>query len=139
MPFAAGLPVYFENAAGRVLEHPNGYAVFVYAPGKRVLTDLQALLTHTAQLLTRRSWHRMLADQRRMSPFTEEENKWIVEYWLDPANQRPQGIYAAILLAEDVFARLSVSQLIQDAQAAALTYHLFDNEPEASAWLQKQQ
>jgi hypothetical protein len=138
MPFATGLPIYFENATGRVLEHPNGYAVFVYAPGPRVLTDLQALLTHTAQLLHRRNWYRILADQRRMAPFTEEESKWVLEYWLDPANQRPQGIYAAILLAEDVFARLSVSQLMQDAQAAALTYHLFDNEPEASAWLQRQ-
>lgn len=137
MPFAAGLPIYFTNPAGRVLEHPAGYAVFEYAPGRRQLSDLQALLTHTGQLLRRRQWHRLLGDQRRMTPFTEEESKWILEYWLDPANQHPRGLYAAVLLAEDVFARLATTQLINDAKAAALTYHMFDNEPAASAWLQQ--
>ena len=135
MPFAAGLPVYFQNPAGRVLEHPAGYAVFEYAPGKRQLSDLQALLVHTGQLLRRHQWNRLLGDQRRMSPFTEEESKWIVEYWLDPANQSPGGLYAAVLLAEDVFARLATAQLINDAKAAALTYHMFDNEQAAVAWL----
>ncbi|MBO2008796.1 hypothetical protein [Hymenobacter negativus] len=137
MPFATGLSVYFENPAGRVLEHPAGYAVFVYAPGKRQFGDLQALLIHTGQLLRRRQWHRLLGDQRRMTPFTEEESKWILEYWLDPANQQPRGLYAAVLLAEDVFARLATTQLINDAKAAALTYHLFDNEIAAAAWLQQ--
>ena len=137
MPFTAGLPVYFENPAGRVLEHPAGYGVLVYSPGKRELTELQALLVHTGQLLRRRQWHRLLGDQRRMTPYTEQESAWILGYWLDPANQQPQGLYAAILLAEDVFARLSTTQLISDAKAAALTYHFFDNELTASAWLQQ--
>jgi hypothetical protein len=137
MPFATGLSIYFENPAGRVLEHPNGYAVLVYAPGKRQLSDLQALLIHTGHLLRRRQWNRLLGDQRRMAPFTAEESKWILEYWLDPANQQPQGLYAAVLLAEDVFARLTTTQLINDAKAAALTYHFFDNELAASAWLRQ--
>jgi hypothetical protein len=135
MPFAAGLSVYFANPAGRVLEHPTGYAVFEYAPGKRQLGDLQALLIHTGQLLRRHQWYRLLGDQRRMSPFTEEESKWILGYWLDPANQQSRNLYAAVLLAEDVFARLSTAQLINDAKASSLIYHLFDNEPEAVAWL----
>ena len=137
MSFTAGLPVYFQNPAGRLLEHPDGYAVFVYAPGKRQFSELQALLIHTGQLLRRRQWNRLLGDQRRMTPFTKEESAWIVEHWLDPANQQPQGLYAAILLAEDVFARLSTTQLINDAKAATLTYHFFDNELPASAWLQQ--
>ncbi|GAB3845317.1 hypothetical protein GCM10028822_03600 [Hymenobacter terrigena] len=48
--------------------------MFQYHPGKRRLTDLQALLTHTRNLLNRNQWHRLLGDQRRMSPFTEEES-----------------------------------------------------------------
>jgi hypothetical protein len=135
MPFATGLPVYFANSAGRVLEHPAGYAVFEYAPGARQLSDLQALLIHTGQLLRRRQWHRLLGDQRRMTPFTAEESAWILGYWLDPANQHTQALYAAVLLAEDVFARLATTQLINDAKAATLTYHMFDNEPAAAAWL----
>jgi hypothetical protein len=29
------------------------------------------------------------------------------------------------------------SQLMQDAKAVTLTYHLFDNEPEAADWLRQ--
>jgi hypothetical protein len=41
---ASGLSIYFENAAGRLLEHPDGYVYFQYRAGKRTFTDLQALL-----------------------------------------------------------------------------------------------
>lgn len=66
--------LFFENPAGRLLEHPNGYVVFQYHPGKRKLSDLQTLLTHTHNLLDRNMWHRMLCDQRLMAPFTAEES-----------------------------------------------------------------
>jgi hypothetical protein len=70
-----------------------------------------------------------------MSPFTEEETAWVTTYWLDHHRQRPGGIYAAVLLANDVFARLSATQLRHEAKAAALTYRLFEAEAEAAAWL----
>ena len=133
----AELRIYFENPAGRILEHPDGYVVFQYHPGKRQLTDLQALLTHTRQLLHRNSWNKMLGDQRLMSPFTPEESKWIVEYWLDGSRQRPGGLYGAVILANDVFARLATDQVMHDAQASALTYRLFDSEEKAVAWLKQ--
>jgi hypothetical protein len=68
-----------------------------YAPGKRQLRGLPALLMHTCHLLHRHQWYRLLGDQRQMMPFTEEESKWILEYWLDPANQYSQGLSAAAL------------------------------------------
>lgn len=76
------LRLYFSNPVGSVYEHPDGYAVVVYAPGPRRLDYLQAFLTHTSTLLQSRGWYKMLADQRRMSPFTPEESSWIVDYWL---------------------------------------------------------
>jgi hypothetical protein len=127
------LPLYFENPVGRVLEHPDGYAVVEYHAGKRKLNELQAFLTHTGQLLQRRSWNRLLGDQRLLSPFTDEESAWILNYWLDrPANQQ---IWAAVILPNDVFARLSVSQMVTEAKAASLTYRLFNTADEAAAWL----
>lgn len=129
--------VYFENSVGRLLEHPDGYVVFEYKPGKRKLSDLQALLVHTRNLLERNVWHRMLGDQRLMAPFTEEESTWIVNYWLDATRQRPGGIYGAILLANDVFARLSMDQVMHEAKASALTYRLFDSEEKAATWLRE--
>ncbi len=135
--YSTSLSLYFENAAGRLLEHPDQYVIFQYHPGKRKFTDLQALLTHTGILLRRNNWHKLLGDQRLMVPFTEEESKWIVEYWLTGPQQRAGGLYGAILVAHDVFARLSMSQIMHEAQAASLTYRLFENEKEAATWLRQ--
>ncbi len=131
----ATLTIYFENAAGRLLEHPDGYVVFRYYAGKRKFIDLQALFVHTRNLLQRNNWHRLLGDQRLMAPFTPEESAWIVSYWLDGTHQRSGGLYGAVLLANDVFARLSMGQVMHEAKASALTYRLFDNEVEAVSWL----
>ncbi|WP_426061254.1 hypothetical protein [Hymenobacter sp. B1770] len=127
--------IYFENSTGRVLEHPDGFVIFQYHSGPRTFHHLQALLTHTRNLLTRRGWHRMLGDQRLMAPFTEEESLWIVNHWLDPAQQGPRGLYGAILLAPDEFARLPSAQALQEAKAGALTYRVFASEESAVAWL----
>jgi hypothetical protein len=42
-----------------------------------------------------------------------------------------------VLLAHDVFARLSSAQVMHEAQAAALTYRVFDTEEAAVAWLKQ--
>lgn len=136
MPYAS-LPLYFENAVATLREHPSGYAIFEYKPGKRSFTEFQAALTHLSNLLRRHDWHKILGDQRRMTPFTEEENAWVVDYWLDVTRQRPGGIYAAVLLADDVFARLAATQLRHENKQAALTYRLFDEEIAAAAWLRQ--
>jgi hypothetical protein len=132
---SSSLPVSFQNAAVTLREHPHGYVIFEYQAGKREFADYQAAHTHTNHLLHRREWRKILADQRLMSPFTEEETTWVTTYWLDQNGQRPGGIYAALLLANDVFARLSATPLRQEAKAAALTYRLFEDEAAAAAWL----
>ncbi|MBF9239656.1 hypothetical protein I2I05_19845 [Hymenobacter sp. BT683] len=127
--------LYFENKAGRLLEHPDGYVVLEYKPGPRQFTDLQALLAHVRNLLERNRWHRLLGDQRLMAPFSEQERAWIVEYWLDRSRQRAGGIHSAVILAHDVFARLSMDQVTHAANVSALTYRVFDTEEAAAAWL----
>lgn len=137
MPSTATPKLYFENKVGRLLEHPDGYAIFAYHPGERQLSDLQALLTHTRNLLERNQWHRMLGDQRLMSPFTAEESAWIVDYWLDGSRQRPSGLYAAVLVSPDDFALLPPDQAQQEIKVAALTYRLFDTLAPAETWLRQ--
>jgi hypothetical protein len=134
MPYST-LSLYFENSVGRVLENPKGYLVVEYHPGPRKFSDLQALLTHAGQALTRHGWHKLLGDQRLLAPFTPEESKWITEHWLTAAQLRTNTVYGAVLLPHDVFARLSVSQLINDSKAAAMTYRLFEDLKAAEAWL----
>ena len=129
----AALPIYFENAVATLREHPDGYVVFEYHPGPRLFAEFQAVLTHTGNLLRRKQWHKILGDQRLMTPFTEQETAWITNYWLDHARHRAGGIYAAVLLANDVFARLAATQLRHEAKAAALTYRLFESEADAAA------
>lgn len=128
--------LYFENPVGRLLEHPDGYAIVAYNAGKRKLSDTQAFLTHASQLLQARGWRKMLGDQHLMSPFTEEERLWIQNFWVSRTSQGAT-IYGAVILPQDVFARLSVNLVMSDAQQAALNYRLFDNEADAKAWLTK--
>jgi hypothetical protein len=127
--------LYFENAAGRAFAHHSGFAVFQYLSGKRLFADLQARLARARHLLERNRWHRLLGDQRLMAPFTEEESTWIVEHWLDPARLGPKGLFCAVLLAHDVFACLSMSQVMYEAQASYMTYRLFETEEQAVLWL----
>lgn len=127
--------LYFENPVGRLLEHPDGYAIVEYAAGPRDFATFQAFLTHTSQLLRRQQWHKMLADQRLMAPYTDQERAWINEYWLAQKADDGYLLYGAVVLPQDVFSRLSTSMVLNDAQQSALTYRLFENETEAVAWL----
>ncbi|HEX8659510.1 MAG TPA: hypothetical protein VF690_18360 [Hymenobacter sp.] len=133
----APLRLYFENAVGRLYEHPDGFAVFRFNPGKRKLSELQGLLTHVRNLLMTKRWHRFLADQRLLAPFTPEEAAWIVNHWRDASAQRPGGLYGAVVLAEDVFARLAMGQVAHQANASTMNFRLFETEAQALAWLKQ--
>ena len=129
--------IYFENAVGRLSEHAHAYALVQYKPGKRAFTDFQALLTHLGHLLHRRNWHKVLTDQRAMPPFTDEEREWINQRWLHtPLGVRQERV-AAVLLPHDVFARLSSNLVMHDAKEGTLTYHIFEDEAAAGAWLRQ--
>jgi hypothetical protein len=125
----------YENAAGQVLAHPAGYAQLIYKPGPRSLADLQALITQIGQLLIRHNWYRMLGDQRFMTPLLPEQSTCLVAYWTAYTQQRPRQLYAAVVLAQDVFARLAVSQLRQTMSGTKITYGQFADELAATAWL----
>jgi hypothetical protein len=127
--------IYFENPVGRLIEHPHGYALIQYAAGPRDFATFQAFLTHTSQLLRRHGWNKMLADQRQISPFTEEERQWIQEYWLARHESADHALYGAVIIPSDVFARLSVNLVLNDSQHAALTFRMFEEETEAVLWL----
>ncbi|AHJ96657.1 hypothetical protein [Hymenobacter swuensis] len=131
--------LYFENAVGRLLEvaAPFNCAIVQYKPGKRNFEEMQAFLTHTRQLLVSRNWYKILNDQRDMTAFSEQERQWIAEHWL---NASPKGTplhHVAVLLSHDVFARLSMNLIINEARELGLVYRLFEEEASATAWLQQ--
>jgi len=135
MLLLSGLPLYFENPIGRLYEHPDGYLIVDYNAGARQMEEYQAFLSHTANALRRHGWNKMLANQRLLVPFTQQERTWLREHWLAVSHAPQREMIAAVLLPDDVFARLSVSNLLQDAREGALVYRSFDSAQEAATWL----
>ena len=131
--------LYFENPVGRVLEDPNGFALVQYMAGPRDFATFQAFLTHTHQLLRRHGWHKMLADQRQMTPFTEQERAWITDHWLAQSADDGYQLFGAIIIASDVYARLAPAPLADAVRhQSALTYRIFEAEQDATSWLAQQ-
>jgi hypothetical protein len=128
--------LYFENPVGRLLEHPNGYALIQYTPGPRDFGTFKAFLTHTNLLLRRHGWDKLLADQRTMAPFSEAELAWIQDNWLLRTEDGGRELFGAVLIPAEVFAHLAATQDMNDThQQAALTYRIFQDEATATAWL----
>lgn len=135
---SSSMRLYFENPAGRLLEHPDGYALVQYTAAPRNFAVFQAFLTHTHHLLRRRGWHKMLADQRLMPPFTDEERQWIGQDWLARSASEGYALFGAIIIPTDVYARLTQDLAMNPVQQnSALTYRLFTTEDEATAWLRQ--
>ncbi|KUG06741.1 hypothetical protein [Solirubrum puertoriconensis] len=133
----ATLRVYFENASGRVAEHPEGFAVVTWYKGTRQLDDFRAVLNHLDRLLRLRNGSKLLADQRLMTPFTPAESNWVVEDWLPRAVGEGPYRYAAVLLPLDVFARLSTKNVLSESQEKFLAYQFCADEAEAAQWLRQ--
>ncbi|GAA4054286.1 hypothetical protein GCM10022409_46670 [Hymenobacter glaciei] len=129
--------LYFENAVGRLYEHPDGYALFRFSAGQRKLSELQGLFRHVRHVLERNGWHHFLSDQRLLAPFTPEEVDWLVDYWRDTAAQHPAGLYGAVVMSHNVFTRLAMGQIVQQANTASMYFRRFETEAEATGWLEQ--
>ena len=129
--------LYFENSAGRVWEEPTSYIRLEYRAGTREVAQFRALLTHTAQALSRRQWSKILVDQRDMAPYNPVEQDWMTNEWL-PRTVRENGYrFGAILVAHNVFARLATNQFIMASRELPHTYRTFEAEEAAVAWLRE--
>ncbi|MBF9221679.1 hypothetical protein [Hymenobacter ruricola] len=128
--------LYFENSIGRIWEEPQGYVRLEYRPGAREMVQFRALLTHLAQALLRRQWSKALIDQRAMAPYTPAELDWMTNEWLPGAVRDCGYRHGAALVAHDVFARLAMNQLVMANRGLAHVYRTFENEAEATEWLE---
>ena len=127
--------LYFENLAGRVWEEPLGYLRLEYRAGPREETQFRALLTHVLRALVRQGEGKLLVDQRKMAPYSDAERTWLVSEWLPRAVREARYRYGAVLLAEDVFARVSMTRLALAARDLSNTYKTFETEAAALDWL----
>ncbi|MDF7814007.1 hypothetical protein [Hymenobacter sp. YC55] len=131
--------VYYENAVGRAVDDPLGFARLTYHTGSRPRDAFQALLGHVTRLLARRGDGCLLVDQRRMASFTPEEQAYMIEQWLPRTVQEGGYRYGAVIVAEDVFARLAMAAVVTGVRALPLQYRHFEQESAAVSWLLEQQ
>ncbi|WP_210516979.1 hypothetical protein [Hymenobacter terricola] len=130
--------LYFENSTGRIWEEPEGFVRLEYRAGPREIVQFRALLTHTAQAMSRRQWVKMLIDQREMASLSPGEQDWMTNEWLPRAVAESGYQYGAILLAHNVFAHLATNQFVMASRALSTTYRTFETEDTAVAWLLEQ-
>lgn len=76
-----------------------------------------------------------MGDQRLMTPLPPEQRAWLVAYWDSYTQQHPGRVDAAVVHADDVFARLAVRQLRQAIGVATIACRSFADKTAAAAWL----
>lgn len=127
--------IFFENIAGRVLVQPAGYLCSCWSASPHSLADTQALLLHVSKGLRHYSWGKVLSNQLEMPPFTAEEQAWITQEWLPHAAHEAGYRTGAILLTNNLYARLATAFVTTHVQGLPVRYRSFDNEADATAWL----
>jgi hypothetical protein len=131
MPTATTL---FNNAAGTLEAHPQGYAIVRYHPGTVEIPALQELLTRLGQLLLQRGWRKVLVDTRALAVFRPEVKDWARANWIAPVIARPPELILATLLPDNVFGRLAMTELQLGSSSGNQNLN-FANEADAHAYL----
>lgn len=121
--------LYFENAVGRLYGHPDGYALIQFHPGQRKFSEMQQLFNQVRRLLELNRWHRFLTDQRLLDPYNPEEAAWIVDHWRNTAAEHPEGLYGAVVMSHNVFTRLVMGQIVQEANTATAMHQPIQPAP----------
>ncbi|OUJ69173.1 hypothetical protein BXP70_26870 [Hymenobacter crusticola] len=125
---------YYGNAVGLVQEHSD-YVRLRYHAGQRQAVEFQALLGHVTRALARHGAGKLLIDQRAMAPYSPPEQAYVLQQWLPRTIVEGHYRWGAVVMAQDVFARLAMDTIRTQAQTLPLTYRFFTEEPEALAWL----
>lgn len=127
--------IYFKNSAGCIWEEPAHYVRLDYYPGPRQEAEFKALLTHARRAMQRHGWGRLLINQQQMTPFTPTETSWMVNEWLPQAVREAGYRHGAVVVADDVFARLAMTGLAPTSRQLGHTYRNFEEEEKAIEWL----
>ncbi|RPD44085.1 hypothetical protein DNI29_22055 [Hymenobacter sediminis] len=130
--------VHYENAIGRAVDDPLGFARLTYRPGARELAPFATLLGQVTRLLAWRGDGCLLVDQRLMEPFTPAEQEFVIGHWLPQAVADGGYRFGAVVLANNVFARLATRTVTTAVRNLPMVYQYFEQEEQAIAWLLEQ-
>lgn len=129
----------FENNAGRIIREPAGYIRLQWLADSVGSTDVRTLFEHFlwVQVQADNSRH-LLIDQRLARPFSEADREWLTHEWLPYCTQLLGFHYAAHILAQNVFTRLSSVAVMAKARSLHLNHQAFEDEATALTWLLQQ-
>lgn len=125
---------FFENAAGRLVPDLLGFLRLTWQAGPTSSADRRVLLEQMLRWLKQNGTGKVLADQRLMTPFSPADQEWINTDWTPRAVQDGNYRFRAILIAENVFARLATAAVMMPRRDE-IAYQLFDEEEAAIKWL----
>ncbi|UOR03836.1 hypothetical protein MUN82_12855 [Hymenobacter aerilatus] len=112
----AALPIVFENTAGIIAAHADGYALVRYHALTRRSNDLQNLLEYLGSFLIDQGWQRILCDARHMQALTSDEQRWVREQWYPNNVTRPNQLSTAYLSGGDTAVKLLLEEIAPSAQ-----------------------
>ncbi|GAB2774118.1 hypothetical protein HNQ93_001011 [Hymenobacter luteus] len=132
--------VYFESAAGTLLEDPAGFIRAIWGSNAQQYTtaDAQEFFSQMMAGMQRRGWSRMFVDQTHMRPFTAEEQRWISQEWLPRAVTHGGYRHGAVVVSPNVMVRLATAYITTQVLNLSLIYRSFDSAAAAQAWLLEQ-
>lgn len=110
------LPIVFENTAGIIAAHADGYALVRYHALTRRSNDLQNLLEYLGSFLLNQGWQCILCDARNMQALTIDEQRWVQEQWYSSNVKRPSQLSTAYLSGQDTSVQLLLEAVVPDVQ-----------------------
>ncbi|UYZ60042.1 hypothetical protein [Hymenobacter latericus] len=125
----------FANAGARVVQVHPGYLQLEWRPGATQPEVATAVFEGLLLAMRLTGCHRVLSDQRQMPPLPPATQRWVAEQWLPKAAAEAGYSHCAVLLSQNVFARLGAVTWISQYQPKAVQYQAFENPDEATRWL----
>jgi hypothetical protein len=127
--------LYFENNLASISSYPSGYVQLTYHANTPTLEDLRTVLGHTGDLLRQRRWHMLLEDHRQLVSLPAEQQEMMVRYWQQQPRLPGRPLSVATVLAQNVFARLSIATLRHELRTTGINYRSFGDPAAASSWI----
>lgn len=122
----------FSNENGDVFYDEQTDCICLILKGYSESSFYRALLDKAIELMARYNTCKMLGDTSRCEIIAVEDQDWTNSNWAKRAIEA--GLrYNAIVLSEDIFGRLSIEAITEDAKVVKVKY--FDNIAEAKEWL----
>ncbi|AYA36323.1 hypothetical protein D3Y59_04145 [Hymenobacter oligotrophus] len=139
MPTSSSVPrlarELFANAGGRIAQAHPAYLLLEWLPGASQPEVVTAVFERLLLAMRLTGCRCVLTDQRQMPPLDAAVQRWVAEQWLPRAAAEAGYSHCAVLLSENVFARLGAVTWVSQYQPKAVVYQAFASPEAAAEWL----